>query len=181
MIGIFDIKIINNDIKQSDEESAMKRSLSGSPALTVKLAVCVQLNQKIPAHSGSLFCSYKSFFLFLHFVESTTLAVTDQPTSQQVSVQVPYSHIGARQFSDGVHFLPFCLQRSWLSLRCGPLRSVDSHVDVSTYIVLHKHSPKDCLSACHCFFFTVQVLMPAMLAVYHLSGLHEAACVTEAL
>lgn len=88
-----------------------------------------------------------SFFTFL--AESATSAVTHRPASQQVSVQLQYSHITTRQFFDGLHFPPF------VSKGHGYLSAVD-HSDQmtdTTSVLVHKNSlrgPSGCRALWPC-------------------------------
>lgn len=87
--------------------------------------LCAQTEDKI-LNCRSI-CEWRNFsFFFLFIGESATLAVTHRPTSQQVSVQLQCRRIRTCQFSQGNTLPTFCVQRSWQSFPCGPLRSMDS-------------------------------------------------------
>lgn len=89
---------------------------------------------------GFLFCSHKSFCLFLHLPcgkcnigcdTSTGLSAGQRPTSIQ-------PHHNTSILRDGDTLRTFCAKRSRPSLCCGTLRSDDSRTDV----FVHKHSPR---------------------------------------
>lgn len=99
--------------QHSNTEGYLKTSSSCSdvnlPDPAAMLAVCVYSTKTWETCTQDSFSASTSlsvsFFTFL--VESATSAVTHRPASQQVSVQLQYSHITTRQFFDRIHFLPF--------------------------------------------------------------------------
>lgn len=107
-----------------------------------------QKKSKKPAHYSFLPCSTNSFCLFLHLPRGKCNISCDTSTSlpagrRPASIQLHQSTSILQRDT-----LPtFCAQRSWLSLRCGPLRSQDSQADANTNIIPYKHFPNAQLSA----------------------------------
>lgn len=107
-----------------------------------------QKKSQKPARYSFLLCSTNSFCLFLHLPRgkcniscdtSTSLSAGRRPASIQL-------HQSTSILQRDTH-RSFCAQRSWLSLRCGPLRSQDSRADANTNIIPYKHFPNAQLSA----------------------------------
>lgn len=111
--------VFSFELRFSNLEIFNENSLS----IPITLALSYQCKTKPPTFlrsSNSLFpmneiFSAPLFFFFFTFLwGSAALAVTHRPTSLHVRHQLQCSHIGTPQFSEGIHFLPFVVQRSWL-------------------------------------------------------------------
>lgn len=133
-------------------------------------------------HTGFLLCSNESFCLFLHLPcgkcnigcdTSTGLSAGQRPAS----IQPHHSTSILRQDT-----LPtFCAQRSWLSLRCGLLRSDDSHTDVNAGIFVHKHSQRAGRLQGSFDPTALKACLARCLLSMHKTKLHLCVCVIKAL